>query len=107
MASSVSSQLNTIIGNTSRLLEICSALQEENDLLKLENQSIKVAFEASKNKTKELEEKVKALAVARSLEGSELILEAGGEAVVAGNGDIKRKINDFVKEIDRCIELLK
>lgn len=102
MMSSVSSQLDNVIENTTRLIELCLALQEENDLLKLENQSIKVAFDASKNKTKDIEDKLKALTVARSLEAV-----STGIGVDEKNVDIKKKINDFVREIDKCIEILK
>lgn len=102
MMSSVSSQLDNVIENTTRLIELCLALQEENDLLKLENQSIKVAFDASKNKTKDIEDKLKALTVARSLEAV-----STGIGIDEKNVDIKKKINDFVREIDKCIEILK
>ncbi|WP_373564633.1 hypothetical protein [Sphingobacterium sp. E70] len=77
-------------------------MQEENDLLKLEVQSLKVAFDASNDKSKQLEEKVKALAVARTLD-SETDKEAINEKIL----DTKQKINDFVREIDKCISLLK
>ena len=42
---SVAEQLGTVIQKTTRLIELCNALQEENDLLKLENQSLKVALD--------------------------------------------------------------
>lgn len=101
--STVSAQLDNIVEKTAKLIELCLSLQEENDMLKLENQSIKVAFEACKGKNKDLEEKLKALTVARSLEGTEVKSEGLNEKTL----DIKQKINDFVREIDKCIELLK
>ena len=94
--SSVASQLDSVLHKTARLIELCSALQEENELLRLESESIKVALEASKNKSKDLEEKLRVLKLAKSIEGtSEKSL------------DIKQKINDFVREIDKSIVLLK
>ena len=93
---SVAEQLNSIVDRTERLIELCAALQEENDLLKLENQSLTVALNASKDKTKELEEKLRALKMAKSFS------ETNEKSF-----DIKQKINDFVQEIDRCIVLLK
>ena len=94
--SSVSVQLNTVLHKTARLIELCNALQEENDLLKLENESVKVALGAAKNKTQDLEEKLRVLKLAKSIEGtSEKSL------------DIKQKINEFVREIDKCVVLLK
>ncbi|MCL4638267.1 MULTISPECIES: hypothetical protein [Olivibacter] len=101
--STVSAQLDNVVEKTAKLIELCLSLQEENDMLKLENQSIKVAFEASKDKNKDLEEKLKALTVARSLEGAPVEKEVINEKTL----DIKQKINDFVREIDKCIELLK
>lgn len=98
----LSSQMNLIVEKTKNLIQMCEVLQEENDLLKLEVQSLKVAFDASNDKSKQLEEKVKALAVARTLD-SETDKEAINEKIL----DTKQKINDFVREIDKCIELLK
>ena len=94
--------MNLIVEKTKNLIQMCEVLQEENDLLKLEVQSLKVAFDASNDKSKQLEEKVKALAVARTLD-SETDKEAINEKIL----DTKQKINDFVREIDKCISLLK
>ena len=94
--SSVAGQLDSVLSKAARLIELCSALQEENDLLKLENQSVKSALDIAKTKTKDLEEKMRVLKLAKSIEGtSEKSL------------DIKQKINEFVREIDKCVVLLK
>ncbi|WP_214071492.1 hypothetical protein [Mucilaginibacter sp. dw_454] len=93
---STASQLNTVIEKTQRLIELCAALQEENDLLKLENDTLVAALNASKNKTKELDEKMRAVKLAKSFS------ETNEKSV-----DIKQKINEFVQEIDKCIVLLK
>ncbi|MGZ3750125.1 MAG: hypothetical protein ACXVB0_20185 [Mucilaginibacter sp.] len=93
---SVAEQLNKVVEKTERLIALYAALQEENDLLKLENQSLSTALNVSKEKTKELEEKLRILKVAKSFsETNEKTL------------DIKQKINEFVQEIDKCIVLLK
>ncbi len=89
-------QLNKIVERTERLIELCAALQEENDLLKLESEALSVALDASKNKTKELDEKLRALKMAKSFS------ETNEKSL-----DIKQKINEFVQEIDKCIVLLK
>jgi regulator of replication initiation timing len=89
-------QLNQVIDKTERLIQICNALQEENDLLKLENQSLMAALNASKDKSKELEEKLRVLKLAKSFSETN-----------EKNLDIKQKINEFVREIDKCIVLLK
>lgn len=89
-------QLNIVVEKTERLIELCGALQEENDLLKLENESLKVALAISKEKNKEFDEKLRVLKLAKSFsETNEKTL------------DIKQKINEFVREIDKCIVLLK
>ena len=93
---SVAEQLNKVVEKTERLIELCAALQEENDLLKLESEALNVAIKASTNKTKDLEEKLRVLKVAKSFS------ETNEKSV-----DIKQKINDFVQEIDKCIVLLK
>jgi regulator of replication initiation timing len=93
---SVADQLDTVLQKTARLIELCNALQEENDLLNVENQSIRKNLDAEKVKNSTLEEKMRVLKLAKSLEGtSEKSL------------DIKQKINEFVREIDKCVVLLK
>ena len=93
---SVADQLDKVLQKTAQVLELCNALQEENDLLKLENQSLKVALDTARGKNVELDEKLRVTKLAKSIEGtSEKSL------------DIKQKINDFVREIDKSIALLK
>jgi len=92
----VADQLDSVLLKTARLIELCNALQEENDLLKLENQSVKNSLSDFRSKHAELEENMRVLKLAKSIEGtSEKTL------------DIKQKINDFVREIDKCVTLLK
>jgi regulator of replication initiation timing len=93
---SVAEQLNNVVEKTERLIELYSALQEENDLLKLENETLSSALKNSKDKSLDLEEKLRILKMAKSFsETNEKTL------------DIKQKINEFVQEIDKCIVLLK
>ena len=99
----VADQLSKVIDKTARLIELCSVLQEENDLLKLENDSLTQLVEDVKNKNVELEEKLRVMALARLLEGKVADeLELNEKAL-----DIKQKITEFVREIDKCIVLLK
>lgn len=94
--SSVANQLDQVIQKTSRLIALCNALQEENELLAAENKQTKLALEIAKNRGLELDEKIRLLKLAKSIEGtSEKTL------------DIKQKINEFVREIDKCVVLLK
>jgi len=101
--SSVAAQLANVVDNTRKLLDLCASLQKENDMLKLEVQSLQVAFDTSNDKNKQIEEKLKALAVARSLEEGKVDKAVINEKIL----DTKQKINDFVREIDKCIELLR
>jgi hypothetical protein len=101
--SQIAEQLNKVVDKTARLIELCAALQEENDLLKLENQSLKVGVSASKDKINELEEKLRVIKLARSLEA----LPGNGAGDSEKTLDIKQKISEFVREIDKCIVLLK
>jgi regulator of replication initiation timing len=94
--SQLSEQLDRVIDKTKRLMEICAVLNEENDLLKLENETIKSALNASKTKSADLEEKLRILKMAKSISETN-----------EKNVDIKQKINEFVQEIDKCIVLLK
>ena len=93
---STAEQLTRVLEKTELLIALSTALQEENDLLKLENQTLAAAVNAGKEKTKDLEEKIRVLKLAKSFsETNEKTL------------DIKQKINEFVQEIDKCIVLLK
>ncbi|RWU08460.1 hypothetical protein [Pedobacter chitinilyticus] len=89
-------QLNSVLQKTDRLIALCQALQEENELLKAENKQQKQALDVAKSTHLELDEKIRVLKLAKSIEGtSEKTL------------DIKQKINEFVREIDKCVVLLK
>src|SRR5690606_5439626 len=97
----ISAQLNRIVDRSTKIIDLCVTLQEENDLLKLENQSLKVAMEASSQKVKEQEEKLKTLAVARSLEG----ITESAELLNEKNLGIKQNIDDRVRDVDKCMLL--
>ena len=93
---SITEQLSAVTEKTERLIELCTVLQQENDLLKRERETLTSTIKESKNKHVELEEKLRVLKLAKSFsETSEKSL------------DIKQKINEFVREIDKCIVLMK
>ena len=71
--------------------------------MQLDNQSLTVAVNTSKAKIAELEERLRALKLARSLE--EIAVAKGDSSEKAL--DMKQKISEFVREIDKCIVLLK
>ncbi|RYG48968.1 MAG: hypothetical protein EOO01_12940 [Chitinophagaceae bacterium] len=94
--STVSEQLHSITQRTIRLIELCDALQVENDLLKQDNMRLRNNNSSADARIQDLDEKIRVLKLAKSIEGtSEKSL------------DIKQKINEFVREIDRCVVLLK
>jgi predicted nucleic acid-binding Zn-ribbon protein len=92
----VAEQLVKVVEKTERLIELCEALQEENELLKLENSALNNSIQTGIEKNKELEDKLRVLKLAKSFS------ETDEKSL-----DIKQKINDFVREIDKCIVLLK
>lgn len=92
----IAQKLDQVLDRTQKLVELAKALQEHNDLLSIENQSLQVALNTSETKRKDLEEKLRVLKLAKSLEGTS-----------EKTFDIKQKINEFVREIDNCIVLLK
>ena len=99
----VADQLSKVVDKTGRLIDLCVALQEENDLLKRENDSQKKNLVSTDNRVKDLEEKLRVLTLARSLEGMPSNELGANEKSL----DIKQKITEFVREIDKCIVLLK
>lgn len=101
--SEVTDQLSHIANKTTRLIDLCTVLRDENDLLRSMNQNLKTSIEASKSKNDELQEMVRVLKLARSLEGLPINELGLNEKTL----DIKQKISKFVDEIDKCIVLLK
>ncbi|NCD70905.1 hypothetical protein [Mucilaginibacter agri] len=93
---SVAEQLLAVTEKAERLIELCSILQEENDLLKREREELNTVIKESKGKHVELEEKLRVLKMAKSFSDTN-----------EKSLDIKQKINEFVQEIDKCIVLLK
>jgi len=77
-----------------RLIGQTGVLQEEKRLLAAENQTLKTQNEKLMQKVNELEEKLKTLKLAKSLNKEEKRTE------------VKLKINELVREIDHCIGLL-
>ena len=92
----VAEQLVKVVEKTERLIALCAALQEENELLKSENQALNTSLVNGREKNQEMEEKLRVLKLAKSFSGTD-----------EKSLDIKQKINDFVREIDKCIVLLK
>jgi chromosome segregation ATPase len=77
------------------LLERHNNLRTKNVELKNENESIKSILQERNDKIKELETKYERIKISGALMGE------GENAVEA-----KKKINELVREIDRCVALL-
>lgn len=101
--SQLAEQLNNVMAKVAKLISICTNLQEENLWLKQEKGASDAFTEEARNKIKELEERVEVLKMARSLEG----FVPDGDNADEKPLDIKQKIDEFVREIDKCIVLLK
>jgi|688.fasta_scaffold50055_3 phage shock protein A len=87
--------IETIERKVDMLLEYCDALKEQNELLLTENEQFKKSANELKTQLNELDERHNMLKLAKTVAGSD-------EKTL----DIKAKINDFVREIDKCIAIL-
>jgi len=77
-----------------RLIERHGLLLAENERYSKEIQELKQINENQKQNLKQLEEKINVLKLAKALENKE------------GNVEAKIKINELVREIEKCIGLL-
>lgn len=69
-------------------------IKQENEHLRNKIVELKIDIEADKEKIKELEEKIKTIKLSKSIENKRELT------------DTKLKINELVREIDKCIQLL-
>ncbi len=99
----IAEQLGKVVDKTSRLIDLCEALQDENKLLRQESESLKNTISDTERQNKQLAEQLRVLTLARSLEG----MPAKELGLNEKSLDIKQKIAEFVGEIDKCIVLLK
>lgn len=92
--SNVPSLLTGVEEKTRKLLERCLELQESLRVSKNEIAELIQLNEENKKTIKQLEEKIRSLIVAKTLENKEGALAA------------KSKITELVREIDKCMGLL-
>ncbi len=93
---SFSTSISSLEKKVIQLIEMHSQSQKENKSLKASNQQLLVDKENQENKITQLSEQLKTLKLAQSLAGS-------------GDQDtrqVKVKINEYIKEIDKCLALL-
>lgn len=91
----IESKISAIETKVGKLLDRQQSLLSKNNYLSQENEDLKALVSKQKDMVSELENKIKMLKIAKNLEQSEL-----------GNTEVKRKITEFIKEIDKCIALL-
>tara|TARA_B100001287_G_C22685028_1_gene532823 strand:- start:5793 stop:6074 length:282 start_codon:yes stop_codon:yes gene_type:complete len=78
-----------------KLINLYNQTKIDNLNLQKNNEMLKVLLEKKENNLKELEEKIKLMNISKSVDSSQ--------------GDVKAtrlKINEYVREIDKCIALL-
>lgn len=92
-----SSRLLVIINKVKILLD--ENIELKNELEQLNNANLALLKDADKknNLIKELNEKNQMLTLAKSI---------GGEEEPLKKTELKRKLNEYIKEIDKCIALL-
>ncbi|QEC52314.1 hypothetical protein EDD80_106188 [Anseongella ginsenosidimutans] len=78
-----------------KLIAYCDALEAERTNLREQNEAMQLTLKKQQTELKEQEEKIRVLKLARSV-------SVNSEKTI----DIKQKINEFVREIDKCINLL-
>ena len=78
------------------LLKHCKQKDADLALLADENRELKIIVEQYKNQIEDLKEKNKLIKIARSIEGES----------VDGKTELKYKINEILREVDRCLGLL-
>ncbi|MEO5571155.1 MAG: hypothetical protein ABIT08_11885 [Bacteroidia bacterium] len=72
-------------------------LTRENKNLKLYNHELQLKTEEQKNKIRELEDKNKVIKLSQAINGN------GSDQ---NTRDMKLKINEYIREIDKCLALL-
>lgn len=88
-------QLQNIKAKVEKLAAANDMLKNENERLKKENQSVAETLEIQKNTIKDLEEYNKIIKIAGGLNLSKTDVR-----------EVKLKINEYIREIDRCIARL-
>lgn len=92
-----SSRLLAIKNKISTLLGEIALLKNEKIDLNNSNLALQKEITAYQKQIKELNDKIQMLKLAKSMSGEEQIND---------KTELKRKINEYIKEIDRCIALV-
>ncbi|MBL0310232.1 MAG: hypothetical protein IPP77_11305 [Bacteroidetes bacterium] len=88
-----------LIKKAKKLSERYQASEEANRQLKMEIEALKNSIEAEKGKADGLKNELKIVKLARSI-------QPGTPDEDANITELKRKINEYIREIDSCIAML-
>jgi HJR/Mrr/RecB family endonuclease len=91
---SAEQQLKRIQDKLQQLLKQHSAIQKENNLLKQELQEARSSLTVFQKSTDELKQQVS------------ILKSVSGEMNEADKKEFEKRLNTYIKEIDRCITLL-
>lgn len=89
-------KISKLITKANAVKQYVQKLENEKKALQLKNDELKALLDNEKNTNFELQEELKVLQLAKHLEG-----DTSGD-----NIEIKQKINELIKEVDRCIAWL-
>ena len=79
-----------------KIISLYNSLKKEKEEILQENNTLKSEVEDRKTDIKRLEEKIKLLRITKSVSAQD----------VEKNKESRQKINEYVREIDKCIALL-
>ncbi len=94
MAKNLSLTIASLHSKVEKLIILNKKCVEDLKKLKEENEELKAEMKSLSKKSTELEEKNKVLGLAKILTDNEI-----------GRNELKLKINELVREIDKCIAL--
>jgi len=94
--SDVKQMLNQVDLNVGKLIAMHESMLVETESFRQENEVLRELVETQKQHINELAGQNKVLHMAKTLAGTE----------VAATTDVRKKINELVREIDKCIALL-
>jgi uncharacterized membrane protein len=92
--SEVTALVGTIRSKVKKLVSTVHSLESENEKLRQKQVELIQTIENQNNLLEELQDKNKRILIADSIKQTE------------GSGDVKKQIDEMVREIDKCIELL-
>jgi regulator of replication initiation timing len=93
--SNLSTKVNDIYNGVEKLILLQKELIKENNRLNNENKQLVSSINHQKQIIQELENKNKLVKLAKSL-----------SEVSNTNSDVKLKVNEIIREVDKCIALL-